>query len=183
MDYILLHPPHRFLCLFRCKSWSFLYNEVARSISIPYCRSSSSSCTSSSSRAAIRLFRLSYIVAGSTGVRSFFFLAFWVGCVPFTAGAWFGGGFAEAGTEGLAGADCVVGGGGGAGPAGGGLAVRGMAVLCELLIAPFIAMCSLALSDPGAGFRDGKQQRSDCTIRIFDRARRGRLLLEPRAAS
>jgi len=104
------------------------------------------------------------MVVGSTGVRSFFFLAFWVGYAPFTAGAWFCGGFAEAGTEGLARAGCVVGGAGGVGPAGGGLAVREMVVVCELLIAPFIAMCSLALRDPKEGFRDGKQQRRNCTI-------------------
>lgn len=102
----------------------------------PNCRSSSSSITSSSSRAAIRFFKLSYIAAGSTGV-SVFFLPFCPGDTPFTrfgvwgcgwewgCGCWYGYGCKfelevemELLDGGLGGIDP---GAGGAGPGGGGL--------------------------------------------------------------
>src|SRR5580692_2640958 len=75
----------------------------------PKRRSSSSTTSSSSSRAAMRLFRLSYIAAGSIGAGSAFFFD-----LPFVAAvcSW------RADPDG----------GVGAGPIGGGLAVRGEAV-------------------------------------------------------
>ena len=139
----------------------------------PNRRSSSSSCTSSSSRAAIRFLRVSYICEGSTGCSAAFFLPFGGGaCVPFTAVPF----VVRAAVCGWT----VFGGTGGAAAGAGGVGPAGAGLPCLAVCAPFMAGRSALRAETGilTGRQQEKRRKSrldvDAERRPVQRASRGR---------